>query len=849
MADTFARQRQLIGSTAAWAANDIVPALGEIAVEQVSSTETKIKIGDGAKNFSALPYVGGALDLTVADARYILQSNLVTTSAGVATQGKVPQLNAQGKIDGSMITLPAVMVLKGSVLPTSTAPAGPTLGDVWVVSAAGALDASWGIAGNPTLSVGDIILRETATSWIVLPTTVDLALKVSKAGDTMTGALNLPAGVPTGNQAVSRTAGDALYVNESDVLKSVGDHDVTAAIGALVPKVNDVVTVTKAGTPHASWAGLPGPVHVADQFMYNGTAWIAVDPLKIPDVAVGDERYMRSQFLQAGTGAVARTAQAKMREFLTPEDFGAVGDNTTDDTAAMTAAMTAAVSSGLRLRLKDGASYFLSTWGTFTNSGVLRIDGNATLRGPASTVTFLSPAANFYIQGVTFSTWASVVSRAVAQSGSFTDVVFSNNRCSGCTAAVFNIERPVDQYRVENNDIESCTGGYGIRVGENTYANQDTWQKGWIRSNRIKSLSASGTTSAVAVLVYGHEVTIADNKIDGVTQSGAGECWGIYTKTRYAQVYGNYVNNVVAASNADNAGINIKGTTRPVTSAPQGFAVIVWGNHVRNVGAAGVRGGAIRAQTDDVLIFGNQCEDSGLTAFATDESTAYRNVKFQNNLASWVSLVGATVGIRLDGWGTGVVADNNTVFNAANGVVLRPSGTGGVMQDAQVTRNRLFGCTFNIVFDAAAGRTLDRPVIESNVVDGGTYGLLQNSAAGTITNMRVRWNDLARAATPATGAALVTSIAQGNIGWLSASTTWDPPSIANGASTATTLTVGGAALGDAVVASFSNALGGLVLGAQVSAANAVEVRLINNSGGAVDLASGTLRVQVLKGIA
>jgi hypothetical protein len=36
---------------------------------------------------------------------------------------------------------------------------------------------------------------------------------VNLTGDTMTGALNLPTGVPTGNNAVSRTEGDKLYVN------------------------------------------------------------------------------------------------------------------------------------------------------------------------------------------------------------------------------------------------------------------------------------------------------------------------------------------------------------------------------------------------------------------------------------------------------------------------------------------------------------------------------------------------------------------------------------------------------------------------------------------------------------
>ena len=44
-------------------------------------------------------------------------------------------------------------------------------------------------------------------------------------------------------------------------------------------------------------------------------------------------------FLQSGTGAVTRTAQAKMRDVVSVKDFGAVGDNSTDDTAAFQAAI------------------------------------------------------------------------------------------------------------------------------------------------------------------------------------------------------------------------------------------------------------------------------------------------------------------------------------------------------------------------------------------------------------------------------------------------------------------------------------------------------------------------------
>lgn len=82
-------------------------------------------------------------------------------------------------------------------------------------------------------------------------------------------------------------------------------------------------------------------------------------------------------------------------------------------------------------------------------------------------------------------------------------------------------------------------------------------------------------------------------------------------------------------------------------------------------------------------------------------------------------------------------------------------------------------------------------------------------------------------------------------GGLFGSATFNPANLADGAGETTTVTVTGAALGDFVVAvSFSLDLQGITLTAYVSAANTVAVRFQNESGGAVDLASGTLRVRV-----
>lgn len=81
---------------------------------------------------------------------------------------------------------------------------------------------------------------------------------------------------------------------------------------------------------------------------------------------------------------------------------------------------------------------------------------------------------------------------------------------------------------------------------------------------------------------------------------------------------------------------------------------------------------------------------------------------------------------------------------------------------------------------------------------------------------------------------------------LTTSATYDPPNLADGAGTTTTVTCTGAALGDLARASFSLDLQGITVTAWVSSANTVSVRFQNESGGVLDLASGTLRVRVEK---
>jgi hypothetical protein len=80
-------------------------------------------------------------------------------------------------------------------------------------------------------------------------------------------------------------------------------------------------------------------------------------------------------FLQAGTGATARTVQARLRDQINIKDFGAVLDNSTDCAAAINAAATAARAAGKALYAPPGTGAYIAS--AIDLTGLLGVDFSA----------------------------------------------------------------------------------------------------------------------------------------------------------------------------------------------------------------------------------------------------------------------------------------------------------------------------------------------------------------------------------------------------------------------------------------------------------------------------------------
>jgi len=95
-----------------------------------------------------------------------------------------------------------------------------------------------------------------------------------------------------------------------------------------------------------------------------------------PDSNAGTKRWILLEvestdidFIQSGTGAVSRTVQDKLRDYISIKDFGATGNGTTDDTTYIQAALDYVEANGMYGLLVPAGTYRLTSGLVYSDTG------------------------------------------------------------------------------------------------------------------------------------------------------------------------------------------------------------------------------------------------------------------------------------------------------------------------------------------------------------------------------------------------------------------------------------------------------------------------------------------------
>lgn len=214
-----------------------------------------------------------------------------------------------------------------------------------------------------------------------------------------------------------------------------------------------------------------------------------------------------------------------------------------------------------------------------------------------------------------------------------------------------------------------------------------------------------------------------------------------------------------------------------------------------------------------------------------DALTTFRRIQIQNNRGT---IRGYFARLKITGT-NGVQTTNitgNTIEIPATGGLL--TGSDGIIevQTASTTAGNSINDNIIHCLDAAYSAYAIQGDIRSAIVTG---NIIRNTAGVNPTNSDIN-TVYAQNRLPARSQNVV----------LTGSFTWDPPSLNDGDKTSTTVTVNSASVGDFVMVSHQLSWQGVKAWGDVTASNTVTVYLHNETGGVVNIGSGTVRVMVFK---
>lgn len=379
-----------------------------------------------------------------------------------------------------------------------------------------------------------------------------------------------------------------------------------------------------------------------------------------------------TRFTQAGSGAATRSAQSKMRDWVSVKDFGATGDGTTDDTAAI----QAAVNSLTRGTVWFPAGNYRLTTNVNCKSNVNMQGENARIFCTLSWASYgkffnISGLSNVKVSGFIFDAGGTWTATPFANPyGGGNSVGFTNNHVG------IDINYPSTNITIANNTFTGLARGVLMTYSENIHIDNNTFTTMGVAGLACEGIKYATVSNNIIRGVFGNITDAGDTSTassqyaDGVYFLDCLDC----------AVTGNTIENIIRI------GVVLEGQGSAITDN-----IAIVGNTFRNMNSC--RGLQLNtAVWSEVNHVGYGCTVSG-------------NVMDNTGAAAGTNPQRAIEGYRLNitgnyitGWDTGIngvefTAIGNTIrsstskFGAAIGVTYQQSGMTTVIADNVIEKN------------------------------------------------------------------------------------------------------------------------------------------------------------------
>lgn len=561
-------------------------------------------------------------------------------------------------------------------------------------------------------------------------------------------------------------------------------------------------------------------------------------------------------YLPAGTGAVATTVQTKLRESVSVKDFGAVGDGVTDDAPAIEKAILAVYTAGGGEVYVPPGVYLLATLTSDPNAR----DSYATLRsgvsligaGVGASVLKVASGQNalYYSQNKPniLSTDATSLLENVTISGITFDWNGANNLLdAGATrrnnASIYALYG-TKNFLVEDCEFKETPGNQCIYIsnslGISTTPGSNTTIRRNVFRNNGSGLAGNYNTDHSSVYVFDEHYTISDNLFTAsqAVFGTAYELHGSHAVGRNNHVYNYGMATYITSDNRAETDFLVDGDYAENIDYAFSYSGSTYDvNNIRVINGTYIQNATLAIAVASPVFFVNNF-------FSSSNFYEIDNCRFVgNNLTFCRMLKHRSIGT--------LKFTNNSVENfnnATNGYGIAfsyteyPVGSGNI-GDALIVDNNVFKDVYLPIYLSSATYGLKRISVKNNFVSNSTGGYtdaLTVSVASCSEGGVVEGNSV----TGHTTAVYLGSAPAANLKnkQVLGSATYDPASLVDGAGVTATVSARGAQLGMVANASFSLDLQGILLTAWVNSGNNISVRFQNETGGVIDLASGTLRV-------